>query len=94
MQAVQVLTRVALATGDCNSSGKAKIHEPDTFNGSDPRKLHTFLVLCELNFQNHLEAFATDRAKVTYMQSYLRGMALEWFKPDLLNASNPNTHPI
>ena len=35
-----------------------------------------------------------DRAKVTYMQSYLRGMALEWFEPDLLNVSNPNAHPI
>ena len=35
-----------------------------------------------------------DRAKVTYAQSYLRGMALEWFKPDLLNVSNPNACPI
>ena len=30
--------------------------------------------------------------KVTYMQSYLRGMTLEWFKPDLLNVSNLS-HP-
>ena len=35
-----------------------------------------------------------DHAKVTYAQSYLRGMALEWFKPDLLNVSNPNARPI
>ena len=35
-----------------------------------------------------------DRAKVTYVQSYLRGMALEWFEPDLLNVSNPNACPI
>ena len=35
-----------------------------------------------------------DRAKVTYVQSYLRGMALEWFELDLLNVSNPNAHPI
>ena len=35
-----------------------------------------------------------DCAKVTYVQSYLRGMALERFKPDLLNVSNPNSHPI
>ena len=51
-QAVQVLTRVALATADCDSSGKTKVHKPNMFDGTDPRKLHTFLVLCELNFQN------------------------------------------
>ena len=61
-QAVQALTRVASATADRNSSGKTKVCEPDTFDGSDPRKLCAFLVLCELNFQNRPKAFATDRA--------------------------------
>ena len=93
-QAVQVLTRVSSATVDHNSSGKTKVHEPNTFNSSDPHKLRAFLVLCELNFQNRPKAFAMDRAKVTYAQSYLRGMALEWFKPNLLNVSNPNACPI
>ncbi|KIM60167.1 hypothetical protein SCLCIDRAFT_124924, partial [Scleroderma citrinum Foug A] len=94
-QAVQALTRVATATVDHNfSSGKTKVHEPNTFNGTDLHKLHTFLVLCELNFQNHPKAFAMDCAKVTYVQSYLRGMALKWFKLDLLNVFNPNTCPI
>ena len=65
-QAAQVLTRVASATADHNSSGKTKVCEPNTFNGSDPCKLHTFLVLCKLNFQNRPKAFATDRTKVTY----------------------------
>ena len=95
VQAVQVLTRVASASADHDSSsGKTKVHEPDTFNRTDPCKLHVFLVLCELNFQNYLKAFSMDHAKVTYAQSYLRGMALEWFEPDLLNVSNPNAHPI
>ena len=94
MQAVQALTRVASATADCNSSGKTKVREPNTFNSSDPHKLHTFLILCKLNFQNQPKVFVTDRAKVTYVQSYLRGMALKWFKLDLLNASNPNACPI
>ena len=95
VQAVQALTRVVSASADCDSSsGKTKVHKPDTFDGTDLRKLHAFLMLCELNFQNRPKAFATDRAKVTYAQSYLRGMALEWFEPDLLNVSNPNTYPI
>ena len=89
VQAVQALTRVTLATVDRDSSGKTKVREPDTFDSSDPCKLHAFLVLCELNFQNRPKAFATDRTKVTYAQSYFRGMA-EWFEPNLLNVSNPN----
>ena len=95
MQAVQALTRVTSASADHDSpSGKTKVCEPDTFDGTDPRKLCTFLMLCELNFQNHPKSFATDWAKVTYVQSYLRGMAFESFKPDLLNVSNPNARPI
>ena len=27
-----------------------KIREPDPFDGSDPKKLHTFLLQCKLNF--------------------------------------------
>ena len=40
MQAVQALTRVALASVDPNSSsGKIKVREPDTFYRTDPHKL-------------------------------------------------------
>ena len=94
VQAVQALTRVASATVDHDSSEKTKVREPDTFNGSDLHKLHAFLMLCKLNSQNRPKAFTMDSTKVTYVQSYLRGMALEWFEPDLLNASNPNARPI
>ena len=95
MQAVQALTRVASASADHDSSsGKTKVCKSDTFNRADLCKLHAFLMLCELNFQNRPKVFAMDHTKVTYVQSYLRGMALKWFKLDLLNVSNPNTHPI
>jgi len=89
-QAVQALTKVAMASADRDSSsGRTKVHKPDTFDGTDPRKLCAFLVQCELNFQDHPKAFASDRARVTFTQSYLKGMALEWFEPDLLNSANP-----
>src|SRR5882724_11435846 len=32
------------------STSKPKLHEPDPFNGSDPCKLHTFILQCKLNF--------------------------------------------
>jgi len=36
--------------------------------------------------------FRLDRAKVMFAQSYLKGMMLEWFKPDLLNSGDPADH--
>jgi hypothetical protein len=44
-----------------------------------------FFVQCELNFQSKPKTFCLDRAKVNFAQSYLKGMALEWFEPDLLS---------
>ena len=76
-----------------SKSSHTKVREPDTFDGTDSKKLRTFLVQCELNFQDRPKAFRTDRAKVTYAQSYLKGMALEWFEPDLLGFADPNARP-
>ncbi|KIM58668.1 hypothetical protein SCLCIDRAFT_27828 [Scleroderma citrinum Foug A] len=62
-----------LAHVSCPSkSSCTKVREPDTFDGTDSKKLCTFLVQCELNFQDRPKAFRTDRAKVTYTQSYLK----------------------
>ncbi|KAG6326571.1 hypothetical protein ID866_12518 [Astraeus odoratus] len=35
-----------------------------------------------------------DQTKVTFAQSYLKGMVLQWFEPDLLSDSDPNNHPL
>jgi len=51
------------------------------------------LVQCELCFQDQSKAFHLDRAKVTFAQSYLKGMTLEWFEPDLLNSSDLADRP-
>jgi len=85
--AVNRLSRSSCRTND-SSSSHAKVREPDTFDGTDPKKLQTFLVQCELCFQDRAKAFRLDRAKVTFAQSYLKGMTLEWFEPDLLNSSD------
>ncbi|KAG6326637.1 hypothetical protein ID866_12452, partial [Astraeus odoratus] len=62
-----------------------KVCEPDTFNGMDLKKLHEFLVQCELNFRNRPQAFCLDSWKVGFALSFLMGIALAWFEPDLLN---------
>ena len=35
-----------------SSSSRTHVREPDTFDGTDPKKLRAFLVQCELNFQD------------------------------------------
>jgi len=88
------INRLAQSSCSSESLSRTKVHEPDTFDRTDPKKLHTFLVQCKLNFQDRPKAFHTDQTKVTFMQSYLKGMALEWFEPDLLGAGDPHNRLI
>jgi len=70
-----------------------KVREPDPFDGSDPEKLRPFLVQCQLNFNDHPTAFLTDGAKVNYALSFLKGIALSWFEPYLLDMEHAVTPP-
>ena len=81
----------------CNPSETSqctKVQELDQFDETDLHKLQVFLMQCKLNFQNHPWTFAQDHIKVTFMQSYLKGIALEWFEPDLLLMDDPDLHPF
>ncbi|KIK14033.1 hypothetical protein PISMIDRAFT_48007, partial [Pisolithus microcarpus 441] len=91
-RAIHALACSSQCSGD--SALKTKVCEPNTFDSSDPKKLCEFLVQCELNFQDHLKAFRTSCAKVTFAQSYLKGMVLAWFEPDLLNPNDYFDHPL
>src|SRR5882672_7323353 len=72
-----------------DSGSKPKLREPDPFNGSDSRKLRTFILQCKLNFQDHPDMFKSDTAKVNYMLSYLKGSALDCFELALLDPNEP-----
>src|SRR5271154_158113 len=69
------------------SRGKAKAKEPDTFDGSDPRKLNNFILLCNLFFRND-PSYSDDESKVTFALSYLRGTALDYFEPALMDSDD------
>ena len=49
--AINYLSKSSCHIND-SSSSCAKVREPDTFDGTDPKKLRTFLVQCELCFQD------------------------------------------
>jgi hypothetical protein len=80
----EVLTLLTRELRSGSSSAKqAKAKEPDTFDGSDPKKLNNFILLCNLYFRTN-RSYGEDSTKVTFALSYLRGMALEYFEPTLL----------
>src|SRR5882724_4560033 len=67
-----------------NNSSKPKLQEPDPFDGSDSHKLHTFILQCKLNFQDHKDQFEDDTDKVNYVLSFLKGTALNCFESAIL----------
>lgn len=64
---------------------KNRVKEPDTFDGSDPRKINPFLVQCQLHFAAHPDSYRSSTDKVTFALSYLRGTAASWYEPYLMN---------
>src|SRR6266481_878438 len=72
-----------------NLPNKVKLRDPDPFDGSDTQKLRTFVLQCKLNFHDRSDLFQDDTMKVNYMLSYLKGMALDCFKPTLLEMPEP-----
>ncbi len=77
----------SLGNGD---KSRARVRDPDTFDGKDPEKLRTFLFQGVLNFRDRPAAFRLDSQKVNYMISYLTGDALGWFEPALVNPDPDN----
>jgi Retrotransposon gag protein len=61
------------------------------FDGCDTRKLQPFLVQCQLNFHDRPDAFAPNKAKVTFALSYLKGTMLDYFEPTLMD---PDENPV
>ena len=67
---------------------KIKVREPDTFDGTNPRKLRDFLVSCNLHFRDRSDVFASDEKRILFILSYLKGSALSWFEPGLNDPTN------
>src|ERR1700679_1126165 len=63
-----------------NPTRKVKAKEPDTYDGSDPRKLNNFILQCNLFFRSD-PVYDDEAARVSLALSYLRGMALDYFEP-------------
>lgn len=84
----QVMTTWARNAGAPRST-KSNLRNPDTFDGSDPDKLPSFLAQCYLHFAERTQDFPTDDDKIYFIISYLRGIAQQWFTPNLYNTKVP-----
>ena len=77
-----------------------KINTPEPFDGSR-RKLQAFFSQVELFFGFNADRFPTDKHKVLFASTYLRGSAFKWFnsfltdflnnEPDERDDNNDNT---
>ena len=54
---IRNLTKEALRQKRNTDGPKTKVWEPDPFNGSDPKKLHPFIVQSKINFQANPKSF-------------------------------------
>jgi len=84
-EAIMLMTRELRRRETPSRGAVGKVKEPDTFDGSDPRKLNNFILLCNLYFRNN-PSYSDDEPKVTFALSYLRGTALEYFEPSILDS--------
>ncbi|CDO70361.1 hypothetical protein BN946_scf184856.g5 [Trametes cinnabarina] len=93
VQAMLLLTQMhqftqatsAVSSGTPSSLSEChNVREPNQFDRSDPTKLHLFFTQLEPVLKTQPRTFDTDEKKVTYAISYLKGMALTWFEPYLL----------
>src|SRR5882724_5320565 len=84
-------TAIAEAIGKVlkTNNSKPKLREPVPFDGSNPRKLRTFILQCKLNFRDRKDAFEDDSDKVNYVLSYLKGTALDFFESAVLDPIEP-----
>lgn len=87
---VQVVETIANKVGNKDSgSSRSHVKDPSVFDGSDPRKVKTFLVSLALVFADCPSQF-NNQQKVSYAISYLDGPAREWFESDIVSPDPAN----
>ena len=62
---------------------QVKPRVPDTFDGSDPGKLETFIFQCNMYLAIRSSDFSDDEARVTFALSYLKGSPQDWFQSEI-----------
>jgi hypothetical protein len=82
----QELRKVLLAFTKMKTPKKTpfKPKEPDVFTGSTPAALRLFIFQCQIYFDAKKAEFTEDANRVFFAISFLRGPALEYFEPFII----------
>ena len=83
----------ALNHNDNPRRAKLKVQEPDQFDGTNPKKLQGFILQCELYFRNFEEDYLDESKRVNFALTYLKGSALEWFEPHIIEPALYDDEP-
>ena len=81
--------RKSLVEHTSSSKDKEKevpVNNPEVFTGESPMALRPFLGQCEMVFQARPNTYSTDEMKITYIASYFRKTAQDWWQPFLLDS--------
>ena len=85
MAILQVLATLLAPRRDSEPKEKVKIRDPDPFDESEPDKLQNFLFQCQLEFKGKPSTYRSDEARIYYAISFLKGSALDFFEPAVLD---------
>src|SRR5215510_3924907 len=77
---ISALTRIANGLQPRNNEDSVKARRPDTFDGTKPESVETFLTQCRLYFRANPTRYRSSAAKVNFATTYLQGAALQWFE--------------
>ena len=79
-QAQDFLRALTTAIASASASGSGmRLRPPDVFDGSDPKKLRSFLVQCENYFRAKPAHFTKNSDRVIFAISYLQGTPAQFF---------------
>jgi len=89
-QALELLANkiAGMPSASSKPRNQVKPRVPDTFGGSDPGKLETFIFQCSMYLAICASDFSDDEVRVTFALSYLKGSPQDWFQSEISHVAS------
>ena len=89
-QALELLANkiAGMPSAPSKSKNQVKPRVLDTFDGSDPGKLETFIFQCSMYLAIRASDFSDDEARFAFALSYLKGSPQDWFQSEISHVAS------